>query len=85
MNGVVFFEGLICHLYYGCHRSSQTPLLEINRLDLIGLWICSCLMVECLDVMSPLSLESAILADSLPIENVLAIHMLLLVFILVKS
>jgi len=47
-------------------------------LDLIGLWICSCLMVECLDVMSPLSLESAILADSMLIENILAIYMFVL-------
>ena len=61
------------------------PTIRDNRLDLIGLWIYSCLMVECLHVMSLLSLESAILADSLPIENILAIYMLLLVFILVKS
>jgi hypothetical protein len=42
-------------------------------------------MVECLHVMSLLSLELAVLADSLIIENTLAIHMFVLVFILVKS
>jgi hypothetical protein len=42
-------------------------------------------MVECLHVMSLISLESAVLADSLPIENILAIYMLLLIFILVES
>jgi hypothetical protein len=42
-------------------------------------------MVECLHVMSLLSLESAILADSLLIENILAIQMFVLVLILVKS
>jgi hypothetical protein len=35
--------------------------------------------------MSLLLLESVVLADSLPIENIMAIYMLLLVFILVKS
>ena len=85
VNRSVYFKGLICYLYYGCHRSGQTPLLEIIRLDLIGLWICPCLMVECLHVMSLLSLESTILADSLFIENIMAIHMFVIVFILVKS
>ena len=42
-------------------------------------------MVECLHVMSLLSLGSAVLADSPYIENILAIYMLLLVFVLVKS
>ena len=42
-------------------------------------------MVECLHVMSLLSLESATLANSPLIENILAIHMFVLVLILVKS
>jgi hypothetical protein len=42
-------------------------------------------MVECLHVMNLLSSESAVLVDSLLIENILAIHMIILVFILVKS
>ena len=42
-------------------------------------------MVECLDVMSLLPRESTILADNLLIENSLAIHMIVLVFIVVKS
>jgi hypothetical protein len=53
--------------------------------DLIGVWTYSRLMVECLHVMSLLLLESTVLADSLPMENILAIYMFLLVFILVKS
>jgi len=61
------------------------PTIRDNRLDLIGLWIYSCLMVECLHVMSLLSLESAILADILLIENTLAIHMFVLIFVMVKS
>ena len=54
-------------------------------LDLIGLWIYPRLMVECLHVMSLLPLESAILADSQFIENILAIHVFVFVLILVKS
>jgi len=61
------------------------PTIRDNRLDLIGLWIYSCLMVECLHVMSLLSLKSAILADILLIENTLAIHMFVLIFVMVKS
>jgi hypothetical protein len=33
------------------------PTVRDNWLDLIGLWICPCLMVECLHVMSLLSLD----------------------------
>jgi hypothetical protein len=67
------------------HRSGSNPTIRDNRLDLIGLWIYLCLMVECLHVMNLLSSESAVLVDSLLIENILAIHMIILVFILVKS
>jgi hypothetical protein len=42
-------------------------------------------MVECLHVMSLLPLESAILADGPLIDNILAIHMFVLVLVLVKS
>ena len=61
------------------------PTIRDNRLDSIGLWICPCLMVECLHVMSLLPLESAILADGPLIENTLSIHMFVFVLILVKS
>ena len=44
----------------------------------------SILMVECLHVMSLFSLESAVLADSPLIGNILAIHMFVLILILVK-
>ena len=67
------------------HQSDSNPTVGDSRLDLIGVQVYPCLMVECLHVMSLLSLESTILVDSLPIENILAIYMLLLVFILVKS
>ena len=42
-------------------------------------------MVECVHVMSLLSSESVVLADSPHIENILAIYSVLLVFVLVKS
>jgi hypothetical protein len=64
------------------HRSSSNPNIRDNRLDLIGMQTYPRLMVECLHAMSLLSLESAVLADSLPIENILAIYMLLLIFYL---
>jgi hypothetical protein len=67
------------------HRSGSNPTVRDNRLDLIGVWIYPRLKVECLHVMSLISLESVVLADSLPIENILAIYMLLLIFILVES
>ena len=67
------------------HRSGSNPTVRDSRLDLISVWTYPCLMVECLHVMSLLSLESAVLADSLPIENILTIYMILLVFILIKS
>ena len=67
------------------HQSGSNLTVRDSRLDLVGVWTYPRLMVECLHVMSLLSLESTILVDSLPIENILAIYMLLLVFILVKS
>ena len=67
------------------HRSGSNPTIGESRLDLIGVHVYPCFMVECLHVMSLLSLELAILADSLFVENILAIHMFVLVFILVKS
>ena len=67
------------------HRSGLNPNVRDSRLDMISVWTYPRLKVECLHVMSLLSLESAVLADSLPIENILANYMLLLVFILVKS
>ena len=71
------------------HRSGSNPTVRDNRLDSIGILIYRRLIVECLHVASLPSLESVVLADSLPIKNIyiyiLAIPMLLLVFILVKS
>jgi hypothetical protein len=67
------------------HPSGSNPTVRDNRLDSIGLWTYPCLMVECLHVMSLLPLESAILADSPLIEIILAIHMFVPVFVLVKS
>ena len=68
------------------HRSGSNLTVRDSRLDLIGVWTYPHLMVECLHVMSLLlSQELAILADNLSIENILAIYLLLLVFILVKS
>ena len=82
----VCFEGLTYYLYHGCIGPACIRTIRDGRLDLISVWTYPHLMVECLHVMSLLlSLESAILADNLPIANILAIYMLLLVFILVKS
>ena len=67
------------------HRSGSNSTVRDSRLDLIGVWTYPRLMVECLHVISLLSLESTVLAHNLPIENILAIYMLLLVFIFVKS
>ena len=67
------------------HRSGSTPTVRDNMLDSIGVWIYPRLIVECLHVASLLSLESTVLADNPHIENILAIYMLLLVFVLVKS
>ena len=52
------------------HRSGSNPTIRDNILDLIGVWNYPRLMVECLHVMSLLSLELAVLDDSLPIENI---------------
>ena len=52
------------------HRYSTNPTIRDNRLDSIGVWIYPRIIVECLHVVSLLSLESAVLADSLPIENI---------------
>ena len=54
-------------------------------MDLISVWTYPRLIVECLHVMSFVSLESTVLANNLSFENVLAIYILLLVFVLVKS
>jgi hypothetical protein len=61
------------------------PIVRENRLVWKSVWIYPRLIVECLHVVSLLLLESTILADSLPFENILAIYMLLLVLVLVKS
>jgi len=50
----------------------SNPTVRDNRLDLIGLWIYPYLMVGCLHVTSLLSSESAMLADSPCIKNILA-------------
>ena len=52
------------------HRSGTNPTARDNRLDSIGVWIYPRIIVECLHVASLLSLESVVLADSLPIENI---------------
>ena len=65
----VFFEDLICYLYHGCIGVARTPLLEIICQIRLCVWIYKRLIVECLHVASLLSLESAILVDSLSFEN----------------
>ena len=67
------------------HRSSSNPTVRDSRLDLMSVWTYPRLMVECLHVTGLLSSESTILADSPHIENILAIYLLLLIFVLVKS
>jgi hypothetical protein len=52
------------------HRSGSNPTVRDNRLDSIGVRIYPHLIVKCLHVASLLSLESAILAYSLPIKNI---------------
>jgi hypothetical protein len=42
-------------------------------------------MVECMHTITLLSLELAVLTNSLPVKNILAIYMFLLVLILVRS
>ena len=81
----VCFEGLTYYLYHSCIGLACIPTIRDNRLDSIGVWTYPRLMVECLHVMCLLSSGSAVLADSPYIENILAIYMLLLVFVLVKS
>jgi hypothetical protein len=61
------------------------PTVRDIRLNLIGVWIYPRSIVECLHVTSLLSSESAVLANNPHIENILAIYMLLLVLVLVKS
>jgi hypothetical protein len=73
MYRLVCFEGLIGYLYHGCIGPARIPTVRDSRLDLIGVWIYPCLMVECLHVKSLLSSELAVLADSLHIENIFAI------------
>ena len=72
-------EGLACYLYHGCISLALIPTIRDGRLYLISIWTYPRLIVECLHVMSLLSLESVVLADNLSFENVLAIYMLLLV------
>ena len=81
----VCFEGLTCHLYHGCIGPACIPTIRDDILDLISVWTYPRSMVECLHATTLLSLESAILADNPYIENIFAIYMLLLVFVLVKS
>jgi hypothetical protein len=80
---LVCFDGLTC--YHGCISPARIPTIRDGRLDLINVWTYPRLIVECLHVTRLLSSESAILADSLSFENILAIYMLLLVLILVNS
>ena len=79
------FEGLTCYLYHSCIGLARIPTVRDGRLDLISVWTYPCLIVEFLHVTSFVSLESTVLANNLSFENVLAIYMLLLVFVLVKS
>ena len=81
----VCFEGLIYYLYHGCIGSAHIPTVRDGRLDLISVSTYPHSTDGCLYAMTLLSLESAILTDSPYVENILAIHMLLLVFVLVKS
>ena len=76
MHRFVCFEGLICYLYHGCIGPAHIPTVRGGRLDLIGVRTYPRLTVECLHATTLLSLESAILADSPYVENILAIHML---------
>ena len=52
------------------YRLARTPTDRDNRLDSIGVWIYPRLIVECLHVASLPSLESAVLTDSLSVENI---------------
>jgi hypothetical protein len=79
----VCFEGLTCYLYHDCIGPARIPTIRDGKLDLISLWTYRRLTDECLYATTLHSLES--LADSPYIENILAIYMLLLIFILVKS
>jgi hypothetical protein len=81
----ICFDGLTCYLYHGCIGSARIPTVRDDRLDLISVWTYPCLIVECLHVTSLLSMELAVLADSLSFENILVVYMFLLVLILVKS
>ena len=81
----VCFEGLTCYVYHGCIGSAHIPTVRDGRFNLKSVWTYPRSTVECLRATTLLSLESAILTDSPYVENILAIHMLLLVFVLVKS
>ena len=52
------------------HLSGSNPTARDNMLDSIGVWIYQHLIVECLHVASLPSLESAVLTDSLSVENI---------------
>ena len=79
------FEGLTCYLYHSCIGQARIPTVRDGRLDLISVWTYPRPTDECPYAMTLLSLELAVLADSPYIENILAIYMLLLIFVLVKS
>ena len=81
----VCLAGLTSYLYHGCIGPARIPTVRDGRLDLISVWTYPRSMVECLHATTLLSLESAILADGPYVENILAIYILLLVFVLVKS
>jgi len=76
----VCFEGLICYLYHGCIGPARIPTVRDGRLDLMSVWTYPHLTDECPYATTFLSPESAVLADSPYIKNILAIYMLLLVF-----
>jgi hypothetical protein len=81
----VRFEGLTCYLYHGCTGPTRIPTVRDGRLDLINVWTYPHSTDEGSDATTLLSLESIVLADISYIVDILAIYMLLLVFILVKS
>ena len=81
----VCFEGLACYFYHGCIGPAHIPTIRDGRLDLISVWTYPHSTDGCMYATTLLSLESTILADSPYVENILAIYMLLLVFVLVKS
>jgi hypothetical protein len=80
----ICFEGLTYYVYHCCIDPSHIPTVRNGRLDLISVRTYPRLTDECLYATTLLSLELVVLADSPYIENILAIYMLLLIFVLVK-